>query len=287
MTSDEVVSERGRQFYRAMEAELASGELDFPTSMDLGMRIRRALEDPDCGAEDVARLVNLEPLLAAHVVRIANSAMYHPSGADIADLRSAVMRIGVNNVKPLALSLITRQIAQSGTPATRRAAEQLWRHTIEVAALAWAIAVEVPSVNAEQALYAGLVHKLGSFYLIARAKEYPELLAQDGELSDLVRYWSPRVSREVLIALGTPTTIADAVEESELFFEGWPPRSLSDVLYIANVSADTSDPFADEGGISRQALAEEAFGGLRGDELRRLLQRASARRAEALAVLTG
>lgn len=284
--SEQAISERGQQFFRAMEAELASGELNFPTCMELGIRIRRALEDADCGAEEIAHLVNLEPLLAAHVVRLANSAMFHPSGADIGDVRSAIMRVGVNNVKPLALSLIARQIAHSGDPATRKAAEQLWRHTIEVAALAWAIAVEVRAGNADQALYAGLVHKLGTFYLIARAREFPELLAEDGELSDLVRYWSPRVSRDVLLALGTPTAIADAVEDSDLFFEGWPPHDLSDVLYIASVSAETPDPFVDLGGVSRAALTEEAFGRIRREALAALLERAHERRVEALAALS-
>ena len=281
------ISERGAKFYAVMEAELASGELNFPTCMELGIRIRRALEDPDCGVEQIASLVNLEPLLAAHVVRLSNSAMYHPSGDDISDARSAVMRIGLNNVKPLALSVIAQQIAQSGDIRTRALAQQLWKHTVEVAALAWAVASEVKGVASDQALYAGLVHKLGSFYLLARAHDYPELLAEQGELSDLIRYWSSRVSREVLLALGTPAVVADAVEDVDLFFEGWPPRSLGDVLYIASVSAETADPFQDLGGISREALTDEAYGRIHGDELRAMLDRASERRAEALAALGG
>jgi len=283
--SEQPISERGQCFYRLMESELASGELSFPTSMELGLRIRRALDDPDCGAEALSRVISLEPLLAAHVVKMANSAMYRRASRPVADVCSALLRVGVAAVRPMALALVVRQIAQSvGRPA-RGQAEQLWRHTIEVAALAWAIAAEVPQVSPDQALYAGLVHKLGSFYLIARAADFPELLEEDGELADLIRYWNPRISREVLLALGTPGEVADAVEDAELYFEGWPPRSLADALYVAVVSADTSDPFEDLGGISRQALTGEAFGRFGEGELHGLLSRAAARRSEALASL--
>lgn len=285
--TDQIISERGRQFYRVMEAELSSGEISFPTSMELGLKIRKVLDDPDTGIDDVARLVALEPLLAAHVVRLANSAMYHAAGRAVCDVRTAIIRIGAANVKPLAVALIARQIAQLAHPAAQSLAEQMWRHTIEVAALAWALAGEVPGVSPEQALYAGLVHKLGSFYLIARSREFPELLAEDGELSDLIRYWSPRVSREVLLALGTPAVVADAVEDADLFFEGWPPRSLADVLYIASVSAETPDPLQDLGAVSREALTDEAFGRIRADALRSLLERAAGRCSEALAALHG
>ena len=280
------ISERGQRFYRTMEAEVARGDLHFPTCMRLGLQIRRVLEDADSGPVEIARLVGLEPLLAALVVRLANSALYHRHGPAVADVRSALMRVGVNNVKPLALAVIARQIAHSGSPAIQRQAQQLWLHTIEVAALSWAIAIEVESVQPDQALYSGLVHTLGSFYLLARAGEFPELLEDHGELSDLIRYWSPRVSREVLLALGTPASIADAVEDADLYFEGWPPRNLSDVLYIALVSAETPDPFQDLGGVSREALTDEAFGRIRAPELQSMLARAAGRRAEALAVLS-
>lgn len=279
------VSERGRQFFERMERELARGELNFPTCMELCLKVRRMVDDPDAGVEEIARLINCEPLLAAHVVRLANSAMYRSGGKPVCDVRAAVMRVGVAGVKPLALSLVAHQIAQGGDAQTRMLAVKLWRHTMEVAALAWAIAHEVPGVPPEQALYAGLVHRLGSFYLIARAHDFPELLAEDGELSDLIRYWSPRVSREVLVALGTPAAVADAVEDSDLYFEGWPPRSLADVLYIATVSAETPDPFQDFDGVSHEALTEEAFGRIGADELRAMLERADLRRAEAMRAL--
>ncbi len=283
--TEEAISERGYRFYRLMESELASGELNFPTCMELGLRIRRALDAPDTGAEELARIISVEPLLAAHVVRLANSSMYRRGGKAAADVRTAVMQVGVAAIRPMALALVARQISQMGSRTTRQLADQLWRHTIEVAALSWALAAEVPEVSAEQALYAGLVHKIGSFYLIARAHDFPELVAEDGELAHLIRYWNPRISREVLLSLGTPESIANAVEDADLYFEGWPPRSLADVLYIATVSAETADPFMEQGGVSREALMDEAFGRIGHEELAAMLDRAAVRRLDALAAL--
>ncbi|MCB1893815.1 MAG: HDOD domain-containing protein [Rhodocyclaceae bacterium] len=285
--SEQQISERSRRFYSRMEAELSSGDFDFPTSMELCVRIKRVLDDPLSGIDEVSRLISVEPLLAAHVVRLANSAMYRRGDRPIADVRNAVLLVGTAAIRPMALALVARQITQSVDARVRVEANQLWRHTIEVAALTWAIAADVPGVSPDQALYAGLVHKLGSFYLLARVSDFPELIAEEGELADLIRYWNPRISRDVLIALGTPEGVADAVEEAELYFEGWPPRSLSDVLYIGVVSAETPDPFEDLGGISRDALTDEALGRIDAEQLQAMLSRASARHAEALATLRG
>ena len=137
---EDAISERGHQFFRLMESELASGELNFPTCMELGLRIRRALDAPDTGVEELARIISVEPLLAAHVVRLANSAMYRRGGKAASDVRTAVMQVGVAAIRPMALTLIARQIAQMGSKTSRSMADQLWRHTIEVAALAWALA---------------------------------------------------------------------------------------------------------------------------------------------------
>ena len=86
---EDAISERGHQFFRLMESELASGELNFPTCMELGLRIRRALDAPDTGVEELARIISVEPLLAAHVVRLANSAMYRRGGKAASDVRTA------------------------------------------------------------------------------------------------------------------------------------------------------------------------------------------------------
>jgi HD-like signal output (HDOD) protein len=64
----------------------------------------------------------------------------------------------------------------AGTPAHRKLAVRLWEHTAHVAALAQVIARRVTHVNPDTAFFAGIIHEVGGFYLIARAGAYPGLL---------------------------------------------------------------------------------------------------------------
>ncbi|MDO9093258.1 MAG: HDOD domain-containing protein, partial [Rubrivivax sp.] len=62
-----------RDAFKTMAAQVAQGELAFPTSAQVALKVRQALDDPECHIETAARLVQAEPLLSARVVAIANS----------------------------------------------------------------------------------------------------------------------------------------------------------------------------------------------------------------------
>ena len=65
---------------KTIAAQAASGDLVFPTGVDVALKIQRTLDDPDCHIDAAARLVLGEPLLAARVVALANSVAYIRSG---------------------------------------------------------------------------------------------------------------------------------------------------------------------------------------------------------------
>ena len=48
-------------------------------------------------------------------------------------------------------------------------------------ALAWSLARHVTGVNPDTALFAGIIHEVGGFYLLSRADEFPGLLDDDPE----------------------------------------------------------------------------------------------------------
>ena len=53
-------------------------------------------------------------------------------------------------------------------------------------------------LNADEALFAGLVHDIGRFYLLSRAAAYPDLVAHPDELDALIHEWHPSIGQAVL-----------------------------------------------------------------------------------------
>jgi HD-like signal output (HDOD) protein len=230
-------------------AQAGRGELTFPTHIDATLKLQRALSDPDCHVEEAARLVQTEPLLAARTVAIANSAAYNRAGNDVTSVRAAVQRVGFRTLGALTASVIVRQLASGVTdPLVRARADQLWQHSANVAALALVIARRVSSVDPETAMFAGIVHEVGGFYLLSRASEFPGLL--EGGADEWLEHGQVEIGRGVLRKLGVPGPVMDAIEAMWNGLRALPPETLGDTLMLAKDLAPVPSPLLERPGIS-------------------------------------
>jgi HD-like signal output (HDOD) protein len=236
-------------------AETAAGDdLIFPTTTDMALKLQKVLDDPDCSVDQLAKLVQADPLLAARVVAVANSVIYNRSGRTVADVRNAVSRVGLNTLRVLAAAVVVRQMeGMARTPAHRQLAMRLWQHTAHVAALCQVIARRVTRVNPDTAFFAGIIHEVGGFYLISRGKDYPGLLeGEDGSLLAWDEGGAAEVGRAVLKRLGAPAAVLEAIEGLWEGYLAMPPQSLADTLLLADQLAPVESPLSQLAGNGRE-----------------------------------
>jgi len=227
--------------FNTLAADVARGELAFPTSARVAMKLRQTLEDPECHIEAATRLIQAEPLLAARVVAMANSIAYNRSGREIADVRTAVARLGFCTVRSLAAALIARQLASIPTdPTLRQMASQLWEHTAHVASLAHVLARRITHVDAEAALFAGIVHEVAGFYLLSRASEFPGLL--EGDRLEWNEGGAATVGTAILKLLEVPAAVQEGIQAYWDGFLSIPPESLGDTLLLAEHLSPVPSP---------------------------------------------
>jgi HD-like signal output (HDOD) protein len=245
--------------FKSIAAQAGRGELTFPTNVEATLKLQRALSDPDLHADEAARLVQAEPLLAARTVAIANSVAYNRSGNTITNVRAAVQRIGFRPLNALVAAVIVRQLDSKITePALRAKADQLWKHSAHVAALSQVIARRVTRVDPDTALFAGIVHEVGGFYLLSRAAEFPGLL--DGEPEEWIEYGEMAIGRGVLKKLGVPAPVLEAIEAMWNGMRALPPETLGDTLMLANDLAPLDSPLhVRAGATTRQSAATIDF----------------------------
>ena len=239
--------------------DAARGDIVFPTHTEIALRVQRLLDDPDCSSEALGKLVSAEPLLSARVLGIANSIAYNPGGRTITDVKNAIARLGFATLRALAAAVIVRQMKElASTEAQRVLAAKLWEHTTHVAALARVIARRVTHQNPDAAFFAGIVHEVGSFYLIARADRFPGLLEAD---ADAWESWhgdgEALVCRAVLAALDVPANVMTAMETMWAGFLALPPASLGDTLLLADQLAPVESPIDAIAGMARQGMEAE------------------------------
>ncbi|WP_162043980.1 HDOD domain-containing protein [Undibacterium sp. YM2] len=249
---------------KSIVEQASKGDLVFPTNVNASLKIQQALDDPDCGIETAAKLVMTEPLMSARVVAIANSVAYNRFGGGVTNIRTAITILGFNTLRSVTAAVVMRQLSAAvSDPAIRAKMEALWRHSAYVAALAHLIARKVSKVDAETALFAGIVHEVGGFYLLSRAQEFPALLEIDPSPppSDaLAETDETFIGRAVLNKLLVPKRVVSAVEALWYGMRVMPPETLGDTLLLANELAAVPSPLDPRSPESiRQSASEIDF----------------------------
>jgi putative nucleotidyltransferase with HDIG domain len=237
---EQAAGQRAFRFLQEIAGDLSGNGVTFPTFIDATLKVRKALADPNCDVGRLAQVVSGEPVLATKLVRLANSAALNPGGRQVADVRTAVMRVGFNAVRSTAAAVAVQQVRASKDLAPFAVeAERAWRHSLDVAAIAYVLARALTPLNPDEALFAGLVHDIGRFYLLSRASRYPELIEHRDELEAIVAEWHPSIGQAVLQGLGLPDALVAAVADHEAGDFRFPPRTLTDVVTLANLAAQS------------------------------------------------
>lgn len=252
-----------RDAFKVIATQVAQGELAFPTGAQVALKVRQALDDPGCLLDTAAKLILAEPLLSARVIAIANSVVYNRSGQEITDVRVAVARLGFSAVRSLAMALVTRQMAGASTDHKHQElVNKLWEHTAHVSSLAHAIARHVTHQDPEAALFAGIIHEIGGFYMLSRAGDFPGLL--DGDFTDWLEYGEIEVGRAVINRLSVPESVATTIETFWDGFLAMPPVTLADTLLLAEELSPMPSPLhqldGTEAGESKNASIEMVIG---------------------------
>jgi len=156
---------------REVEAAIRGDRLILPSPPDHLQEIRRLLEDPDAGVERIAAAIGQDPALAARLLKITNSAAY---GGDrpLDSLSQAIARLGNRLVATLVTSHALLQSFGAPCPAYSGLLEIIRELSRQVAAWAWVLAREAPLPPAEEALLAGLVHRIGMLPILQCAAHH-------------------------------------------------------------------------------------------------------------------
>ena len=222
-------------FVQALAAELSGGKVDLPSFPDIALRVRQVLSDEEVSQEKVVRVVGSEPMLAARLLQIANSAAINFSGRAITDLRSAIARLGFNMVRSAAIAFAMAQLKRSAElKGLERPLEALWRSSASVAATSYVVAKRFSRVNPDTAMLAGLLHGIGKLYILTRAGNHPELAADEPTYNSIVRDWHASIARALLENWEMAEEIVQAVSEYEdLERKGTGTPDLTDVLTVS------------------------------------------------------
>jgi len=131
---------------------------------------------PDTAPNDLNKVISLDPVLTGQVLKLINSA-YYSLVNKVTSLTRAIIMLGLNTVKNLALSTAIIRCVGQAKKSKSLPIKDFWAHSIGVGVMAKLLAVElgIPLAEREEFFVAGLLHDLGK---VPFGDEYAEVLAQ-------------------------------------------------------------------------------------------------------------
>ena len=121
---------------------------------------------PDTSPNDLNRVISLDPVLTGRVLKLINSA-YYSLVNQATSLTRAIVMLGINTVKNLALSTSVLESISVKESFQAFSMDNFWMHSICVGVTARCIAAikRVSVTNREEYFVAGLLHDLGKIPL--------------------------------------------------------------------------------------------------------------------------
>lgn len=137
-------------------------------------KVLEVCNNPRTSPADLNHVISLDPVLVGRVLKLINSA-YYGLGQQVTSLVRAIIMLGINTVKNLALSSAVLRNLSSKKDFQAIDMDGFWRHSLCVGVAAKVLAKRrgVDSKLAEEYFAAGLLHDIGKIPLNAvLSKEY-------------------------------------------------------------------------------------------------------------------
>jgi putative nucleotidyltransferase with HDIG domain len=192
---------------RELVRQLRTGRAALPLLPQVAEAALRLANDPDARIDQLARLVDTDPPIAARFMSVANSVAYW-RGLVAASTQSAIVRLGLANTRDL-LFQVVYAASTTGLKKYQTAVLRSFKRSV-VAAIAARTTAQELKLSGEYDYMSGLLHDIGEarVYRILDGITLP--VEDKASLKRLVQKYHCVAGAEVAMAWKLPTEIVDA-----------------------------------------------------------------------------
>ncbi len=236
-----------KKFAEEIQQDLKDNKVKLPTLPNIALEALIVVNDCDSSVADVSSIVEKDTAIAARLIRYANSPIYH-GNEPVRTVKNAITRIGFDVVKNAILTMSMKDVFKTSHKMIEKRMERLWKHSVAVASKSATLAEAFPHLNREEAMLAGLIHDVGAIPILMRACNYPELVAKESLLNQIISALHMPIGKIMLnlwkfdpglIAVAANHDKQDRVSKSEFV-------TYLDIIQVANILSyeNTDHPLA-------------------------------------------
>lgn len=205
---------------QALTEDLQRDVVQIPGFPDVAQRLNRALRAEGTSVKEIVALINSEPGLVSRLLQLANSVAFNPTGRPVGDLKAAVSRLGFRTVWSAASGYAIRQLQQhEWLRPIRPWLAEIWLSSNHVAAICIVLGRQFRQL-ADEAMVAGLLHRVGELYLLTHAQKRGLDIQGDPNWERIVATWQATIGQQIISRWGLPDHVAAAVGRQDAVANG-------------------------------------------------------------------
>ena len=223
---------QNNDFFRRFYHNFRKSKLEIPTLPNISIRLQQAMQK-DPGIHEIVKIVELDPVIAAKLIQVANSPFYRTANP-ITSCHGAINRLGLVTTRSLVTSISMRNLFRSKNKNINIRFQKLWEQSVRISVLSCTLASLTRKADPGEALLAGLVHNIGALPLLKFASEQPEGAYDSNELDRCLRHAQGMIGAFILKKWDFP----ERLEKIPIICENWyfddnSDFNLADIIILA------------------------------------------------------
>ena len=191
------------------------------------------LKSDEFNTELLISIINKEPMVAAKVIELANSAKYNHHNKEITELKSAFMTIGANGLSEGIVVHYLKQMTPTSNVYFKQYGNKIWLHSLETGNNCQEIlALSKFPADSATAYLIGLILNLGAmvvFQLLIQAFSFvnPNCTPDSDAFKSILKKYSPRITYQIAKFWQLPEKVTQTLRLQ---------LNITDEVSLANIS---------------------------------------------------
>ena len=173
-----------------------SKSITLPSLPEIALYINAALEQEDVSTKKLSKIIQMDPVIAARVVQVANSPLYGDAQYD--SIQNALSRIGIDGVRTIVMGVVLRDLFMPKSQPVIDAMTKFYEHSIRTGVVCYALAKKLKGFNPDQAFMAGILHDIGVVPILVVADRHAQIAEKENNLSAVITHLKSYIGGMVL-----------------------------------------------------------------------------------------
>jgi len=218
---------------------------DIPPLPEIWHQVQNILNDPESAPSDLGRIVEQDPILSAHLLRICNSSAYRASNTkSVTSATLAIARLGMDQTATFIMESVVLN-AGSQDLMSKPEVRHMWYHSLAISMICRILADASRVITSSEIGLLGLLHDIGKMVILHAESEtkltqlratiesgVPSLKAE----SEILGYTHIDAGMVLALHWKLPTKVSQIISfhhhPSSYAPNQWPEDSLTAMMFV-------------------------------------------------------